>query len=199
MIWTHGSANFDIDHFQRCALRASEALGLRCLLVSLDPPKVTLPKSAFHFRHVRFEDVFPRCLAAVHHGGIGTTSKAIAAALPQLIIPKSHDQPDNAQRITASASARCSRTDRLILRSWRRHFKLWSHRSISETPARPTKAAWAEKPAETSCSIGSSREFLLIIRADRINANRHTRSFLKMSCTPSCERAVLAHEHTHTG
>ncbi len=100
IIWTHGSANFDIDHFQRCALRASEALGLRCLLVSLDPPKVALPETAFHFPHVRFEDVFPHCLAVVHHGGIGTTSKAIAAALPQLIVPKSHDQPDNAQRIT---------------------------------------------------------------------------------------------------
>lgn len=100
IIWTHGSANFDIEHFQRCALRASQALGRRCLLVSLDPPKSTLPPTAFHYRHVRFEDVFPRCLAAVHHGGIGTTSKAIAAGIPQLIVPKSHDQPDNAQRIS---------------------------------------------------------------------------------------------------
>lgn len=100
VIWTHGSANFDIDHFQRCALRASQALGFRCLLVSLDSPKDPLPPGAFHFRHVRFEDVFPRCAAAVHHGGIGTTSKAIAAGIPQLIVPKSHDQPDNAQRIS---------------------------------------------------------------------------------------------------
>ncbi len=100
VIWTHGSANFDINHFQSCALRASETLGLRCLLVSLDPPKESLPETAFHFPHVRFEDIFPRCLAAVHHGGIGTTSKAVAAGLPQLIIPKSHDQPDNAQRIS---------------------------------------------------------------------------------------------------
>lgn len=99
IIWTHGSANFDIEHFQACAIRATREVGRRCLLVSLDRPKIALPPGTFHYPHVRFEDIFPRCLAAVHHGGIGTTSKAIAAGIPQLIIPRSHDQPDNAQRI----------------------------------------------------------------------------------------------------
>ena len=35
----------------------------------------------------------------VHHGGIGTTAKCIAADVPQFIVPRSHDQPDNASRI----------------------------------------------------------------------------------------------------
>jgi UDP:flavonoid glycosyltransferase YjiC (YdhE family) len=35
----------------------------------------------------------------VHHGGIGTTAQALAAGIPQLVIPFSHDQPDNAARI----------------------------------------------------------------------------------------------------
>jgi UDP:flavonoid glycosyltransferase YjiC (YdhE family) len=34
----------------------------------------------------------------VHHGGIGTTAKCIASGVPQLVIPRSHDQPDNANR-----------------------------------------------------------------------------------------------------
>ena len=55
--------------------------------------------NAFHVAHARFEDLFPRCKAVVHHGGIGTTAKCIAAGIPQLIIPRSHDQPDNAQRV----------------------------------------------------------------------------------------------------
>jgi len=99
VVWTHGSANFDIQHFQQAALRVSAELGVRCLLVSLDPPKFPLPATAFHASHVRFEDLFPKCRAAVHHGGIGTTAKAIAAGIPQLIIPRSHDQPDNAHRV----------------------------------------------------------------------------------------------------
>jgi rhamnosyltransferase subunit B len=97
--WTHGSANFDIQHFQSRALEVSRELNLRCLLVSLDPPKGLLSADAFHIAHARFEDVFPRCRAVVHHGGIGTTAKCIASGVPQLIIPRSHDQPDNADRI----------------------------------------------------------------------------------------------------
>jgi rhamnosyltransferase subunit B len=97
--WTHGSANFDIRHFQSRALAVSRELGLRCLLVSLDPPDGPLPADVFHIAHTRFEDVFPRCGAVVHHGGIGTTARCIAAGVPQLIIPRSHDQPDNARRI----------------------------------------------------------------------------------------------------
>jgi rhamnosyltransferase subunit B len=100
VVWTHGSANFFVEDFQNCALRVSRELGLRCLLVSLKPPAVPLPEFAFHCAHVRFEDLFPHCRAAVHHGGIGTTAKAIAAGIRQLIIPRSHDQPDNAWRIT---------------------------------------------------------------------------------------------------
>lgn len=99
VVWTHGSANFDIRHFQTQALAASARLNTRCLLVSLDPPAGPLPPQAFHASHIRFEDLFPRCAAIVHHGGIGTTAKAIASGVPQLIIPRSHDQPDNARRI----------------------------------------------------------------------------------------------------
>lgn len=99
LVWTHGSANFDIEHFQACALRASAALGERCLLVSLDRPSSPLPRGAFHASHIPFELLFPHCRLAVHHGGIGTTAKCIAASLPQLIIPRAHDQPDNAYRI----------------------------------------------------------------------------------------------------
>ena len=58
-----------------------------------------MPDTALHVGHARFEDLFPRCKAVVHHGGIGTTAKCIAAGVPQLIIPRSHDQPDNASRV----------------------------------------------------------------------------------------------------
>lgn len=100
VLWTHGSANFDIAHFQTRAVEACQALNQRCLLVSLNQPATPLPPHVFHVSHVPFEDLFPYCSAIVHHGGIGTTAKAIASGLRQLIIPRSHDQPDNAHRIT---------------------------------------------------------------------------------------------------
>jgi rhamnosyltransferase subunit B len=97
--WTNGSANFDIQHFQSRALAVSRELNVRCLLISLDPPEGPLPTGSFHIAHARFEDLFPRCSAVVHHGGIGTTAKCIVVGAPQLIIPRSHDQPDNASRV----------------------------------------------------------------------------------------------------
>jgi UDP:flavonoid glycosyltransferase YjiC (YdhE family) len=35
----------------------------------------------------------------VHHGGIGTTAQALAAAVPQLVMHMAHDQPDNAAHV----------------------------------------------------------------------------------------------------
>lgn len=49
--------------------------------------------------YVDFEHILPKCLALVHHGGIGTTAQAIRAGLPQIIRPIIYDQPDNAYRI----------------------------------------------------------------------------------------------------
>jgi UDP:flavonoid glycosyltransferase YjiC (YdhE family) len=35
----------------------------------------------------------------VHHGGVGTVAQALAAGVPQLIMPLAHDQHDNAERV----------------------------------------------------------------------------------------------------
>jgi UDP:flavonoid glycosyltransferase YjiC (YdhE family) len=46
-----------------------------------------------------FQNLFPRCDAVVHHGGIGTLASAVVCGTPQLILPRAHDQPDNAARV----------------------------------------------------------------------------------------------------
>ncbi len=51
------------------------------------------------FNYVPFSKVLPRAAALVHHGGIGTTAQALAAGVPQLVVPFAHDQPDNAARV----------------------------------------------------------------------------------------------------
>jgi UDP:flavonoid glycosyltransferase YjiC (YdhE family) len=39
-----------------------------------------------------FSQVYPRCAAVIHHGGIGTTAQALRAGTPQLVVPWAVDQ-----------------------------------------------------------------------------------------------------------
>ena len=55
--------------------------------------------------------LFPRSAVIVHQAGMGTTSQALRAGKPQLIVPHAHDQPDNAYRVNQMGVARvCSPT-----------------------------------------------------------------------------------------
>lgn len=56
--------------------------------------------------------LFPRAAAVVHQGGIGTTARALAAGRPMLVVPWSHDQPDNAARCERLGVARVLRRSR---------------------------------------------------------------------------------------
>jgi rhamnosyltransferase subunit B len=42
----------------------------------------------------------------VHQGGIGTTAQALRAGRPTLVMPYSHDQPDNAARVERLGTSR---------------------------------------------------------------------------------------------
>ena len=50
--------------------------------------------------------VFPRALAIVHQGGMGTMSEALRSGRPSLMVPFAHDQPDNAARCERLGVAR---------------------------------------------------------------------------------------------
>ena len=43
--------------------------------------------------------LLPHAALLVHHGGIGTTARALEAGTPQIICPHGYDQPDNGARI----------------------------------------------------------------------------------------------------
>ena len=49
--------------------------------------------------YVPHAQLFARAGTVVHHGGIGTTAQALRSGRPQLIVPYSADQPDNANRL----------------------------------------------------------------------------------------------------
>jgi UDP:flavonoid glycosyltransferase YjiC (YdhE family) len=58
-----------------------------------------LPSGVIRCDFVPFQHLFPLCAAVIHHGGIGTVGTALAAGLPQVILPISFDQMDNAARV----------------------------------------------------------------------------------------------------
>jgi UDP:flavonoid glycosyltransferase YjiC (YdhE family) len=61
------------------------------------PP--ALPPNVIHVHYAPFSRLLPRCAAFVHHAGIGSTAQALAAGVPQLLTPFTHDQPDNSARV----------------------------------------------------------------------------------------------------
>mgnify|MGYP001186272325 CR=1 FL=1 len=101
LLFTAGSAMQHGDDFFREAVAASRRLGRRAVLVTRDGAQVprSLPETILYLPYVSFGRLLPHVSLIVHHGGIGTVARALAAAVPQLIMPLSHDQPDNARRV----------------------------------------------------------------------------------------------------
>jgi rhamnosyltransferase subunit B len=99
--FTAGSAMWSEHPFFAESARACEMLGVRGILLTRYREHVpaSLPKNVIHVAYAPFSELLPRCAALVHHGGIGTTAQALAAGIPQLIMPLAHDQPDNAARV----------------------------------------------------------------------------------------------------
>jgi len=103
ILFTPGSANLWAADFFAAGADACRRLGRRGIFATRFPEQLPrgLPGSIACFDYIPFSRVFPRCAAVVHHGGIGTTSQALAAGVPQLLMPMAHDQPDQARRLKA--------------------------------------------------------------------------------------------------
>jgi UDP:flavonoid glycosyltransferase YjiC (YdhE family) len=102
IVYTAGSANVHAHAFFAAACDAANILGRRTMLLSrfTEHLPATLPPNVIHFPFAPLSRILVRCAALVHHGGIGTTAAALAAGVPQLIMPMSHDQPNNAHWVT---------------------------------------------------------------------------------------------------
>lgn len=102
LVFTYGTANDDVRDFIRQAdacCRELERPG-----VVLCPRGVPSDGGTERFMLCPFVPLgalLPESLLLVHHGGIGTAARALEAGLPQVIIPRWFDQPDNAARLAA--------------------------------------------------------------------------------------------------
>lgn len=85
----------------RAAADACGRLKLRGLFLTKfgDQLPADLPPTIRHVSYAPFRQLLPRCAAVVHHGGVGTVAKSLAAGAPQLVLPVAFDQTDNAMRV----------------------------------------------------------------------------------------------------
>ena len=101
VVFAPGSANRQAQRFFEAAAEACSRLGLRGILLTpfSEQLPAKLPNSVIHVDYAPFSALLPRIGALVHHGGIGTCAQALAAGCPQLVMPMTFDQPDNAARL----------------------------------------------------------------------------------------------------
>jgi UDP:flavonoid glycosyltransferase YjiC (YdhE family) len=95
------SAVWVAGDFWQQAIEASRALGRRAIFIVGPAELGPLPEGMRAFSYMPYSSVFPRALAVIHQGGIGTLSQALRSGRPQLIVPFAFDQPDNARRAAA--------------------------------------------------------------------------------------------------
>jgi rhamnosyltransferase subunit B len=101
LIFTLGSAAVNVaGDFYFESIQAAMKLNRRAVLLMGDnPPPDHLPDSIFACDYAPYSEIFPRACAIIHQGGVGTTAQGLRSGHPTLVMPYSHDQPDNAARL----------------------------------------------------------------------------------------------------
>lgn len=109
IVFTLGSAAvMDARNFFDESAKAAKLLSRRAVLLygNDNEPPSGLSDTVVGFRYAPYSMVFPKSACAVHQGGVGTTGQVLRAGVPHLIMPFSHDQPDNAARCRRIGVAR---------------------------------------------------------------------------------------------
>ncbi len=116
LVFTLGSAAvLDAGDFYKQSALAAQMLGQRAvLLVGSDPRNIPpeVPPNVCVATYAPYSKLFPRASVIIHQGGVGTTAQALISGRPMLVMPYSHDQPDNARRVRRLGVARVIRRRR---------------------------------------------------------------------------------------
>ncbi len=111
LVFTLGSAAvLAAGNFYEFGARAAERLGLRAVLLigsdARNRPRRPLPETICVAEYAPYSALFARASIVIHQGGVGTTAQCLRAGKPMVIMPYSHDQPDNARRMRRLKVAR---------------------------------------------------------------------------------------------
>ncbi|HEY8099456.1 MAG TPA: glycosyltransferase [Burkholderiaceae bacterium] len=106
--FTAGTANATSHKFFATSVEVCRSSGRRGIMLTQNAAQLpaSLPSNVLHVPYAPFKALLPRLAAFVHHGGIGSTSEALRAGVPQLIRPMAYDQFDNASRAVRLGVAR---------------------------------------------------------------------------------------------
>jgi rhamnosyltransferase subunit B len=110
VVFTLGtSAALNPGTFFEETLKALDESGVRAVLVSPEAESLPSNDRILCLRYAPYSKLFPRAWVNVHQGGIGTTAQALRSGRPMVVVPYSHDQPDNADRVKRLGVARVIR------------------------------------------------------------------------------------------
>jgi UDP:flavonoid glycosyltransferase YjiC (YdhE family) len=157
LIFTLGSAAvMHAGDFYEQSAEAAEILGQRAvLLIGADDrnlPKRKLPETICVARYAPYSKIFPHASVIIHQAGIGTTAQALRAGRPMLVMPYSHDQPDNARRVRRlGVAAVLGRNQYRAKPAARLITQLLSDPAYRERAAAVAEKVAAENGAVTAC------------------------------------------------
>jgi rhamnosyltransferase subunit B len=115
LVFTTGTGFGKPDSFFEAAATCCTELNMPGIFLSPFLPtwRQKLGEQIAHFDHVELEALLRHAALIVHHGGMGTTARALQAGIPQVISPIGFDQPDNGHRVEILGAGRVVRRDRM--------------------------------------------------------------------------------------
>jgi rhamnosyltransferase subunit B len=101
VVFTYGSAMRQGAAFFDTAVQLCRRMGRRGVLLAPQDGQVPgpLPPGIIHLPYAPLSALLPRSAALVHHGGVGTVAQALAAGVPQLVVPVAFDHFDEGRRL----------------------------------------------------------------------------------------------------
>ena len=157
VVFTLGSAAvLAAGRFYEYSARAAVKLGIRAvLLIGTDQrnrPPQALPESICVAEYAPYSALFSRAAMVVHQGGVGTTAQCLRAGKPMLIMPYSHDQPDNGRRMERLKVAQViQRGDYTPLRAARRLKAMLAEPQLAQRAASVAQQLAHEDGARSAC------------------------------------------------
>lgn len=101
IVFTYGSAMRQGAAFFDTAVKICRRMGRRGVLLAPQGGQIPrpLPPGILHVPYAPLSALLPRSAALVHHGGVGTVAQALAAGVPQLVVPVAFDHFDEGRRL----------------------------------------------------------------------------------------------------
>jgi rhamnosyltransferase subunit B len=154
IVFTLGSAAvYSSGNFYTESIQAAKQLNRRAvLLIGQNPPPADLPADIIAVNYAPYSKIFPRACTIVHQGGVGTTAHALRSGRPTLVVPYSHDQPDNAARVERLGTSRTIlRQQYTAKRAAKELRKLLEHSMYATKAADIGRVLQTENGVHTAC------------------------------------------------